>query len=118
MTDLVACLGAGKGTWAYLLKLIESESWENVFLITNTFGAERFSAGRQVEFIIVDENKTLPEISESVKKQLEGKIKSFEVAVNFVSGEGKEHMAMMAALVKLGLGMRFVALTPAGVVEV
>ena len=99
MTDLVASLGSGKGTWAYLLKLIESESWGNVFLITNPFGAERFSANRQVEFIVVDENKTLPEISENIKKQLEGKIKSFEVAVNFVSGEGKEHMALVAALI-------------------
>jgi len=118
MTDLVACLGAGKGTWAYLLNLIESESWENVFLITNPFGAERFSAKRPVEFIIVDENKTLPEISENIKKQLEGKIKSFEVAVNFVSGEGKEHMALVAALIKLGIGIRFIALTPGGIVEI
>lgn len=118
MTDLVACLGSGKGTWNYLLKLIESESWENIFLITNPFGAERFSANRPVEFIIIDDRKILPELAEDLKKQLSGKIKSSEIALNFVSGEGKVHMATISALLKLGQGIRFVALTPSGIVEI
>ena len=42
--------------------------------------------------------------------QLNGKIKDLEVAVNIVSGTGKEHMALLAAILKLGVGVRLVAL--------
>jgi len=38
--------------------------------------------------------------------------------VNIVSGDGKEHMALISALLKLGLGIRFVALTKEGIKEI
>ena len=41
---------------------------------------------------------------------LKGKIKGFEVAVNIDSGTGKEHTALITALLKLGLAFRFVLL--------
>ena len=46
------------------------------------------------------------------------KIKDSEVAVNFVSGTGKEHMALLSALLKLGIGIRLLALTKEGVTEI
>lgn len=119
MTTLVACLSTGKGTWGHISQLISNADWEKIVLIT-PFGSEKFSAEKPVEFIEIDENKFLPELIEDIKKQLEKKL-SFsdtEVAVNLISGSGKEHMAILSALLKLGLGIRLVALTKEGVKEV
>ena len=41
-----------------------------------------------------------------------------ETAVNLISGDGKEHMALLSALLKLGVGIRLIALTKEGVKEV
>ena len=51
------------------------------------------------------------------KKSLDGKIYDLDVALNMVSGTGKEHMAILSALLKLGLGIRLMAVTKNGVVE-
>jgi len=44
MTELIACLSSGKGSWSYILRMLKEESWDNVFLITNSFGKENFKA--------------------------------------------------------------------------
>ena len=117
MTSLIACLGAGKGTWGYIAKLIESEPWEHVFLVTDEFGT-KFSANMPIEFVIINENMMVAEIIELIKKQLENKINDTEVALNIVSGSGKIHMAILSSLLKLGLGIRLVTLTPEGMKEI
>lgn len=119
MTDLVACLGTGKGTWTYMKKLIEDESWEKVFLVTNEFGKENFSSPKkETNFIIINENMALPELVTLIRSQLEKNLSGTEVALNFVSGSGKVHMAMISALLKLGLGIRLIALTYDGIKEI
>jgi len=119
MTTLVACLSTGKGTWGHVARLIADEDWEKVILITNEFGKENFKLEKKnVELIVINSMKHLPELVEEVKKALEGKIKGTEVALNLVSGSGKEHMAVISALLKLGLGIRLIALTKEGVKEI
>jgi len=118
MTDLIACLSTGKGTWTHVKGVISGCEWENIFLITNEFGKEKFSSEKKVEFIVVDSSKPLLELVEDIKKQLKDKISGTEVALNLVSGTGKEHMAILSAILKLGLGLRFIALTKDGVKEV
>jgi hypothetical protein len=118
MTELVACLSLGKGSWNYILSLIKEESWDNIFLITNEFGKEKFKAENNIQFVVVDFKKPVFELIKNIKDQLKGKIKGIEVAVNLVSGTGKEHMAIMAALLKLGLAIRFVVVTQSGVKEI
>ncbi len=127
MTSLIACLSSGKGTWAHVDKLIEEQEWDNIFLITNEFGIKNFKPGTQtqsdsspkkVEYVVIDSNKFLSEITEDIKKQLENKIADTEVALNLISGTGKEHMAILSAVLKLGLGIRLTALTPDGVKEI
>jgi len=118
MTSLIASLGEGKGTWTHLMKLIEVEDWEKVFLVTNSFGAQKFSCSKEVEFIIVDGKKYLKELRDEIKGKLEGKISDTEAAISVISGTGKEHMALLSAVLKLGLAVRLVAVTPDGVEEV
>jgi len=121
MTVLVACLGAGKGTWNYMKELIEKESWSSVFLVTTSFGKENFKtekAGKGTEFIVINDRQPLPDLVKEIMKQLEGRIMDTEAALNLVSGTGKIHMAMLSALLKLGLGIRLIALTYEGIREI
>ena len=108
MTDLVACLSTGKGTWETVVALIGSSKFEKVFLLTNEFGHEHFKAPENVELIKIDTAKSSKEISDFVQGSLKGRIRDTEVAVNMTSGSGKEHLGMISAILKLGLGIRFV----------
>ena len=120
MPTLIACLSTGKGTWAEVNRLIQVGNWNKVFLITNAFGAENFrNKPANTELVVVDaDNKSVVELVGDIKKNLDGKISDFEVALNFVSGSGKEHMAMLEAVLELGLSFRMVTVNSRGEMEV
>ena len=107
MTSLIACVSTGKGTWAHVAQLIRQEKWDKIYLVTEEFGM-KFTAPANAEFIIIKNSKSVQDISNDIQNQLKGKITDLEVAVNIISGEGKEHTALISALIKLGLGIRFV----------
>ena len=118
MTELIACLSTGKGTWGHVNRLIEEKDWERVFLITNDYGKENFTASDKTVLIAVNANRGMRELRDEIKERLKEQIKGTEVAVNFVSGTGKDHMALISALLQLGVGIRLVALTKEGVEEI
>ncbi len=107
MTDLVCSLGTGKGTWLEVSNLIRLYDWKNIYLITNDFGKENFNCGRPVNIILIDINKDHDSIKEIISKELKIKL-SGDVALNFSSGSGKEHMAILSAMISIGVGLRFV----------
>lgn len=115
--DLIVNLSTGKGTWGHVSRLISDGKWNKVYIITNEFGKENFSNDKKAEMIVVDSRKGLEELKEDIYAGLKEKIKE-EVGLNLISGTGKEHMAMLAAVLKLGVGIRFFALTKEGVKEV
>ena len=116
--ELVACLSTGKGTWGHVNRLITDGKWDKIILITNEYGKENFSKDNNTELISVNMNQGLIELREEIFSNLKGKLKGTEVAVNFISGAGREHMALISALLKLGVGIRLMALTKNGVEEV
>lgn len=118
MTELIACLGAEKATQEHVKRLIQQQDWEKIILITNDIGKENFKADKPVEFMVINKERFLPELVEEIKTKLKDKITGTEVGINIISGSGKEHMALLSALLKLGLAIRFVALTTNGVKEV
>jgi hypothetical protein len=118
MAELIACLSTGKGTWGHVNRLIEDESWEKVILITNEYGKENFKKNEKTEFLVVNSNQGLKELRDEIHNNLKELIKGTEVAVNFVSGSGKEHMALIGALLRLGVGIRLTALTKEGIEEI
>ena len=117
MTELVSCLSTGKGTWGQVGRVINDYEWEKVFLITNEFGKENFS-NNKAEFIVVNTEENLKNLMKEIFDKLNGKIKGTEVALNLISGSGKEHMAILSALLKMGLGIRLMAFTEEGVEEI
>ncbi|MDO8622982.1 MAG: hypothetical protein Q7R52_01950 [archaeon] len=114
--ELVALLSTGKGTWAQVSGLMNQGEWDNVLLIGSDF-AKQFTASKPFEFIEVDLNKNLRDLKDEISKKLQGKIDGTEVALSIASGDGKEHMALISALLSIPVGVRFAALTKDGVVD-
>ena len=118
MVELLACLSTGKGTWGHVSRLIADGTWDKIVLITNDFGKEKFTNEKNAILVIIDNRKPIAELVEDVKKGISDNITSKEVALNLVSGDGKEHMAILSALQKLKINFKPMALTKDGIKEI
>ncbi len=108
MPTLIACLSTGKGTWTEVVALINSQPWSRIFLVTDEFGREKFTPDSRTELIVIDSSREVLVMKEQIRKALEGRIPELEVALNMVSGSGREHMALLEAVIELGLNFRLV----------
>ncbi len=113
--ELVVLLSSGKGSWAQVAGLIGKGEWDNILLLGSSF-AEKFSTDKKHEFIKIDFDRKILEIKDEIVKKLKGKISGTEVALSIASGTGKEHMALISALLSLPAGVRFTVLTQEGIV--
>ena len=118
MTDLITFISSGKGTVAHVHKVIEGQPWEQIFILATEESKGEVPKNNAIHLVIFDPRRTLPELVADFKSALKDKVKMMESAVNIISGEGKEHMALLSALLQLGVGIRMVALTKDGVKEV
>lgn len=114
--ELIALLSTGKGTWGQVAGLIKHGEWDKVIILGGDF-ANQFKIEKQFEFIQVDLNKKIKDLRDEFSKKLKGKIDGIEVALSMASGDGKEHMALISALINLPVGVRFAALTKDGVID-
>jgi len=114
--ELVALLSSGKGTWAQVSGLMKHGEWEKVVLLGDDF-AKTFTHEKEFEFIKVDLSQKLKELKEDFAQKLKGKFQGMEVALSIASGDGKEHMALVSALINVPVGVRFAALTKEGVID-
>ncbi len=112
--ELIALLSTGQGTWAQVAGVITRGDWENIIIIGNSF-AKQFKTQKDFEFIEVS-STGIVELKEELVKKLHGKIKGTEVALTIASGDGKEHMALISAILNLPAGVRFTALTKDGII--
>jgi hypothetical protein len=113
--ELVALLSSGQGTWGQVAGLINRGEWDNIILIGSSF-AEKFTSDKQSEFVKVNTNQGIIELKQELVERLKNKIKGTEVALSVASGDGKEHMALISALLSIPVGVRFVVLTQSGIV--
>lgn len=112
--ELVCFLGAGEGTWGQVAGVINKGDWENIILVGSEF-AKKFDSEKDFEFIEL-RSAGLVDMKEELLKKLQGKVKGIEVALSIASGNGKEHMALISALLSLPAGIRFTALTKDGII--
>ena len=113
--ELIALLSSGKGTWGQVSGLMKQGDWENIILIGDAF-SKNFTSEKKFEFIQVDFTKGLKELQKDLSDKLKGKISGLEVALSIASGSGKEHMALISALMNIPAGMKFTALTKEGII--
>ncbi|MEM3091076.1 MAG: hypothetical protein QXX55_00230 [Candidatus Pacearchaeota archaeon] len=114
--ELVALLSSGKGTWGQVSGLIKYGEWDKIILLGNHF-AKKFTAEKSFEFIEIDTSKKISELKKEFLEKLKGKISGTEVALSIASGDGKEHMALISALINLPVGIRFAVLTKDGLID-
>ena len=114
--ELVALLSTGKGSWAQIAGLIERGEWDSIILIGDDY-ARKFMPNKQSTFIYANLEQSIKDLRDDFIKKLKDKIKGTEVALSIASGSGKEHMALISALINLPVGIRFVALTKDGIVD-
>lgn len=114
--ELIALLSSGQGTWAQVSGLMKHGEWDKIILIGDDF-AKQFVHEKKFEFIKIDLNQKIKELKEDLQKKLKGKFEGMEVACSIASGDGKEHMALISALINLPIGIRFAALTKDGVID-
>ncbi len=110
MTDLIVVVSTGKGTWKEVTELINQDKWDTVYIVTSKFGTEKFtsiSKDQEKVYVLIDPDQDIQMMKERIVIQLKDKLKT-EVGVNFLSGSGKEHMALLGALFSLGVGVRMV----------
>jgi len=114
--ELVALLSSGKGSWGQVSGLIKQGEWDNIILLGDSF-AKKFTPETETkhEFIEINDSP-LVEMKQQILDKLKNKIKGTEVALSIASGNGKEHMALISALLSIPAGIRFTALTKEGIV--
>ncbi|MBS3084922.1 hypothetical protein J4411_03350 [Candidatus Pacearchaeota archaeon] len=113
--ELIALLSKGEGTWAQVSGLMKHGRWDKIILVGSDF-AEKFTHEKEFDFVKVDLGKKLVDLKEELSKKLKDKLKGMEVALSIASGDGKEHMALVSALINIPVGIRFCALTKEGIV--
>lgn len=112
--ELVAFLGTDKENWGQITALINRYEWDKIILVKNK-SAEDFSASKSCEIINVSPEKPLLELKQDIMDKLKDKLGELEVALSIASGSGKEHMALISALLSIPVGIRLVAFTKEGI---
>jgi len=114
--ELVALLSSGKGSWGQVAGLINEGNWEKIILVGAEF-ASKFRTEKKAEFISLNLEKEIVDLKKEIIEKLKNKIEGSEVALSIASGTGKEHMALISALLALPVGIKFVVLTREGIKE-
>lgn len=121
MTDLVALRSSDPGTQKHVDHVIAGRPWNRVFLISPTTPAAQGPFDHllpHVEVVPIDFSQPIQAVIDTIAQALKSKISGTEIGLNLISGNGKEHMAVLSAVLKCGVGFRLIALTKEGVVEV
>jgi hypothetical protein len=113
--ELVAFLGNDKETWGQITALINREQWDKIVLVQNK-SMSGFPIPVNGELVSVDSNLPMAEL----KNEIQDKVKrciggEFEVALSIASGNGKEHMALVSALLNIPVGIKLVVFTKKGI---
>jgi hypothetical protein len=114
--EFIALLSSGEGSWAQVAGLIKQGEWDKIILVGDDF-ASKFKCEKQYEFINVKMNQPIAILKDVLLDKLKGKLSGMEVALTIASGTGKEHMALISALLSIPVGVKFVALTKDGIIE-
>jgi len=114
--EFVALLSSGKETWSQVAGLMRYEDWDQIILIGD-ISAKNFEHEKKYTFIEVNLDQRILDLKKEFIEKLKGRFQGTEVALSIASGSGKEHMALISALINLPVGIRFAALTKEGVID-
>lgn len=113
--EFVAFIGEDKENWGQITALLNRLEYEKAILIQNK-KADYSSSNEKCKVIKVDSERPLIELKneliEKLKKELS---RDFEVSLSLASGNGKEHMALLSALLNVPVGVKLAVFTKDGI---
>jgi len=114
--ELVAYLGKDKENWGQITALMNKmQDCDRVVLVKDK-EVSGFPKNERCVEISVNSAQPLTELKEEIMNKIRERVSGdFEVAVSLASGGGKEHMALISALLCLPVGIRLVVFTKNGV---
>lgn len=112
--ELVAFLGDDKETWGQVTGLINRGEWDKIILVKSKT-ADSYEPSKESELVVVDTSKPLVDLKSELISKLKSKFSGFDVSLSIASGNGKEHMALLSALLTIPVGVRLVVFTKNGV---
>lgn len=114
--ELVAYLGKDKENWGQITALANKmQDCEKVVLVKDK-DVSGFPKNDKCIEVSVNSAQPLTELKEDIMNKIGDKVSGdFEVAVSLASGGGKEHMALISALLCLPVGIRLVVFTKNGI---
>ncbi len=113
--EFVAFVGTDKENWGQIKGIMNRLENEKVILVKNKEVSD-FPKDGKSEIISVDTSKPLVELKEEIMSKLRQKLsREFEVSLSIASGTGKEHMALISALLSIPVGIKFVIFTKQGI---
>ncbi|MCX8159032.1 MAG: hypothetical protein N3D20_01945 [Candidatus Pacearchaeota archaeon] len=111
--ELIAFLGEDKANWGQVTALLNRGEWEKVVIVKNK-KAENYPA-KNCEIIEINSDKMIMELKKEIMEKIKNKISGLEVALSIASGTGKEHIALISALLSLPVGIKLVVYTKDGI---
>ena len=112
---MVAYLGDDKENWGQLVGLMNRIEAEKVVLVHDK-KVGGFPGNEKVKMVSVDGGGSLLDLKKEIMDKVKGHLSGdFEVALSLASGGGKEHMALISALLSIPVGIRLVVFTKDGV---
>lgn len=112
--EFVAFIGKDEENWGQVAALLNRLEYEKAYLIVSS-GIAGFPSNDKCKILEVGNQGMLElkkELNEKLKKELSG---DFEVSLSLASGNGKEHMALLSALLTIPVGIRLVVYTKNGI---
>lgn len=107
----IATLGIGKGTWGHVKRIIAEQEWEQILLVSNEWGKENFSPDKECDWIMINNRSGF----DMIKNEIKEKLPEGDIALSLISGSGKEHMAVLAALKEAKKNIEIVIITKDGI---
>ncbi len=113
--EFVAFVGSDTENWGQVSALLNRLEYETA-LIVRSQGADSFPIGERCTVLDIDTTQPLLALKEELLSKLKSKLSGdFEVSLSLASGTGKEHMALLSALLNIPVGVRLVVYTRDGV---
>ena len=114
--EFVVFLGDDKENWGQVTALINRLlDCEKVILVKNK-SSPSFPTTEKCRTITIDSTKPLLQLKQELTEKLKQEIsREFEVVLSLASGNGKEHMALLSALLSVPVGIKLVAYTKQGI---
>ena len=112
LKTLIATLGVGKGTWGKV-KRVCTEEWDNIILLGNDWAKETYKSTDNFEWIILDSDKDACQLVEDILPSFDRDLG--EIYINLLSGSGREHNAVLAALLSLNKPFKMVCISDDGI---